>query len=968
MNDLESTSIVWVARHLPEEERLTFYVNLFNQLGQVHVNDNDNVVVRKRIAIIILTHFDKYYHDDRLINTVNSYALLAQNNPYHSVMKRFHEQKPRIRSWGFYRVWAQTLFETKAPADELAFVKDAAIKFCPNQVVEISQFFSYEGRGGSRSASTSNAPVASVPSKPAPISYKPQAFAAPKDIQPIQQAAMPMASNQQVHLTSSAAQGSHQQYVSASPRLSVVAEIEELSARNSMNPSAISDFHAAREPTVLSSDGSKGLSLPTSTVRAEFSGNTGGSRDRLSGFSALSESTMSTTSPAPAPAARAATPTSPPVKPLILRRDRRQSPPGFNDSIRDSFGNRPSDYGMVERVDTEPDDKPHVAEHSFTTRIYQNNYNAFGNTLPFSQEKPADEDEALVKALGAAGDETKTPGSFATSFNKTADSDASFSVYCDSVYAGAAKEKEKPLVRPFQKDSTIQESPLAKRNKFSDSIFGSDDEFGSSFTDEKTVAGLGNMGADGATSTPVGPARSKPMFPDNVTAIIPLGGAPSAPKKDDGKKKSPFKFAPAPVAEPRPYERRRSEYNPPMEVEVKEEPMAESPAVAAPSVMSPAVERVEENLQQSLDDMNLDDTTHNLDTLPRANIQGGINPWSDKTRNAILERFVPLVTMHEMNTVAPAIKVGHQPDLGGEKYTIRKIIGQGAFARVYLGESLEERENGGLVAMKHESPACPWEVYICHQLKRQVPKEGHSLLMTVHDSYIFTNASIIIYDFHPYGTVLDLVNNFRTNNQNIDSVVTGLVALQLSQALEYTHNAKIIHSDVKPDNIIITHPLDMVYRRGAPFIKLIDWGRSIDMSVFPGQQFTGRAGTDGFDCIEMRSNRPWTYQTDFYGWAATIHVVVLNSYMATCVVSQNQNGTVQKFRRRNHFYEVFTKAISDFLNIPSCDELPTWRPYITAIENRLDEVLTEDPTLWTTAVDRINPFLMKEATNKESRG
>lgn len=34
-------------------------------------------------------------------------------------------------------------------------------------------------------------------------------------------------------------------------------------------------------------------------------------------------------------------------------------------------------------------------------------------------------------------------------------------------------------------------------------------------------------------------------------------------------------------------------------------------------------------------------------------------------------------------------------------------------------------------------------------------------------------------------------------------------------------------------------------------IKLIDWGRAIDMSALKGQTFTGRAGTECFDCFEM---------------------------------------------------------------------------------------------------------------------
>ena len=47
-------------------------------------------------------------------------------------------------------------------------------------------------------------------------------------------------------------------------------------------------------------------------------------------------------------------------------------------------------------------------------------------------------------------------------------------------------------------------------------------------------------------------------------------------------------------------------------------------------------------------------------------------------------------------------------------------------------------------------------------------------------------------------------------------------------------------------------------------LKLIDFGRSIDMRMFPtGTTFSAKVNTDGFQCIEMKTNRPWTYQVRY---------------------------------------------------------------------------------------------------------
>lgn len=44
-------------------------------------------------------------------------------------------------------------------------------------------------------------------------------------------------------------------------------------------------------------------------------------------------------------------------------------------------------------------------------------------------------------------------------------------------------------------------------------------------------------------------------------------------------------------------------------------------------------------------------------------------------------------------------------------------------------------------------------------------------------------------------------------------------------------------------------------------LAIIDFGQSIDMTLFPeGTVFTGKCETSGFQCIEMMTQKPWTYQ------------------------------------------------------------------------------------------------------------
>lgn len=42
---------------------------------------------------------------------------------------------------------------------------------------------------------------------------------------------------------------------------------------------------------------------------------------------------------------------------------------------------------------------------------------------------------------------------------------------------------------------------------------------------------------------------------------------------------------------------------------------------------------------------------------------------------------------------------------------------------------------------------------------------------------------------------------------------------------------------------------------------LVDWGRGIDLSLFPADtKFVGDCRTSGFCCVEMREEKPWKFQ------------------------------------------------------------------------------------------------------------
>ncbi|OAT07297.1 checkpoint serine/threonine-protein kinase [Blastomyces gilchristii SLH14081] len=128
-------------------------------------------------------------------------------------------------------------------------------------------------------------------------------------------------------------------------------------------------------------------------------------------------------------------------------------------------------------------------------------------------------------------------------------------------------------------------------------------------------------------------------------------------------------------------------------------------------------------------------------------------------------------------------------------------------------------------------------------------------------------------------------------------------AVELFRTIEALHACGILHGDLKADNCLIrlderfnspvsrlTDESDLDAQAGySPTgaggwrnkgLTLIDFGRGVDMQVFPKNvQFIADWKIGAHECSEMRECRPWTYQVDMYGLAGVIHILLFGKYM-----------------------------------------------------------------------------------------
>ncbi|RDA90024.1 hypothetical protein CP533_5263 [Ophiocordyceps camponoti-saundersi (nom. inval.)] len=286
---------------------------------------------------------------------------------------------------------------------------------------------------------------------------------------------------------------------------------------------------------------------------------------------------------------------------------------------------------------------------------------------------------------------------------------------------------------------------------------------------------------------------------------------------------------------------------------------------------------------------------------------------------------------------------GRRPTFG-----VKRELGAGAFAPVYLVQNLaserqegEEEEEGeveedskdssqGLSvsfsavsplrrveALKMESPPSAWEFHMMRLAHARLGPRHRAVasLSYAHELHLYRDEAFLFLPYHANGTLLDVVNFFRAEPSGVmDELLVMFFAVELLRTVDALHAKGVMHGDLKPDNCMLRldplpadQPLAAQWHAdgsggwSARGLVFIDFGRSIDMTAFtPDVEFVADWKTGPQDCPEVRESRPWTWQIDYHGLAATIHCLLFGKYMETtrCDQGNTLGSSGRKYRIR----------------------------------------------------------------------
>jgi class 3 adenylate cyclase len=201
-----------------------------------------------------------------------------------------------------------------------------------------------------------------------------------------------------------------------------------------------------------------------------------------------------------------------------------------------------------------------------------------------------------------------------------------------------------------------------------------------------------------------------------------------------------------------------------------------------------------------------------------------------KTKSRIVSDAAP-------GTAAAAGATNKEKLIGG-KYFIEKLIGEGAYGKVFKARFAQD---GKAVAIK----ILPEDAFVFYSREAQVLRQLQPFpyVMEILDAFVDPQGLCIVMPYIEHGSLQTYMNKLHGEALEPGQVIS--LMQELLAAIGHAHSKEIIHRDVKPQNILLRAGTDGV---------LTDFGVAYAVES-TGRSSTLTAGTSGYIAPEVTSGR-----------------------------------------------------------------------------------------------------------------
>jgi len=201
---------------------------------------------------------------------------------------------------------------------------------------------------------------------------------------------------------------------------------------------------------------------------------------------------------------------------------------------------------------------------------------------------------------------------------------------------------------------------------------------------------------------------------------------------------------------------------------------------------------------------------------------------------------------------------GHLID---DRYEIIRKLGQGSFGAVYLANDLKMEMQKVLKVIPEVISNDKKAMVLLRKEASIMAKLNHKNIVRVYDFHDNGDINYIDMEYVDGQSLADLLLKAPENKLPEEEVKK--YALQIAEGLAYAHNQRVIHKDIKPQNIM---------RTNDGTIKLMDFGIAETVhSSMSRLKNTGSSGTLVYMSPEQLRGKDVGKESDIYSLGATLY-------------------------------------------------------------------------------------------------
>lgn len=184
-----------------------------------------------------------------------------------------------------------------------------------------------------------------------------------------------------------------------------------------------------------------------------------------------------------------------------------------------------------------------------------------------------------------------------------------------------------------------------------------------------------------------------------------------------------------------------------------------------------------------------------------------------------------------------ASRVGQQ--LGN--YRLLRLLGQGGFADVYLGEHLYLKTHAALKLLRIQLTNNALQDFLNEA--RTIARLEHPHIVRVLECGVEHSTPFLVMNYAPNGSL----RQHYPGGPRLPLEVVASYVQQVASALDYAHQAKLIHRDIKPENMLLGR---------ANEVLLSDFGLVLIAQSSESQTMKEMAGTVPYMAPEQVKGKP----------------------------------------------------------------------------------------------------------------